>query len=141
MNAPKCILIVEDEPNVRLMMRTTLESAGYRVLEASDGLAALSLLRRSSSDLILLDLRMPKVDGMLALYRLRERGDNTPVVILTAHGSIPDAVTAMKLGAADFLTKPVRPDEVRAVVSAVLRRHGDGPAPSATLATRDVSRT
>jgi FixJ family two-component response regulator len=51
---------------------------------------------------------MPKVDGMWALNRLRERGDATPVVILTAHGSIPDAVTAMKLGAADFLSKPMR---------------------------------
>ena len=121
MNASKCVLIVDDEPNVRLMLRTTLETAGYRVLEAADGLAALAQLRQTSCDLILMDLRMPEVDGMWALYRLRERGDTTPVVVLTAHGSIPDAVTAMKLGACDFLAKPVTPDALRAVVAAVIR--------------------
>jgi DNA-binding response OmpR family regulator len=136
MHAPKCVLIVDDEPNIRLMLRTALQSTGYRVLEAADGLAALSLLRRTRCDLVLLDLRMPKVDGLWALYRLRERGDTTPVVVLTAHGSIPDAVTAMRLGAIDFLTKPMTPDELRAVVSAALRRTEDRPAPSAAVGTK-----
>jgi DNA-binding response OmpR family regulator len=122
MHAPKCVLIVDDEPNVRLVLRTTLQSAGYRILEAPNGLAALSQLRETHCDLILLDLRMPEVDGLWALYRLRERGDTRPVVVLTAHGSIPDAVTATKLGATDFLTKPVTPDKLRAVVSVALGR-------------------
>jgi DNA-binding response OmpR family regulator len=121
MNAPKCVLIVDDEPNVRLMLRTALQTAGYRVLEAADGLEALSLLRQTRCDLILLDLRMPNVDGLSALYRLRERDDTTPVVVLTAHGSIPDVVTAMRLGAIDFLTKPMTPVELRAAVSAAIR--------------------
>jgi DNA-binding response OmpR family regulator len=127
MNASKCILIVDDEPNVRLMLRTTLETADYRVIEVADGLAALAQLRQTSCDLILMDLRMPEVDGMWALYRLRERGDASPVVFLTAHGSLPDAVTAMKLGACDFLAKPATPEALRAVVAAVIRRNQDRP--------------
>jgi DNA-binding response OmpR family regulator len=122
---PKCVLIVDDEPNVRLMLRTTLESTGYRVVEASDGLAALAELRDAAFDLVLLDLRMPKVDGISTLYRLRERADATPVVMLTAHGSVPDAVTAMKLGAIDFLAKPVTPKDLRLVVAEVIRRNED----------------
>ncbi len=73
---------------------------------------------------------MPKVDGIATLYRLRERRDATPVVMLTAHGSVPDAVTAMKLGAIDFLTKPITPQELRAVVAEVIRRHEEQAAPS-----------
>jgi DNA-binding response OmpR family regulator len=131
MNDPPWILIVDDEPNVRLMLRTALESAGYRVTEAPDGLAALEQVRATPRDLILLDLRMPKLDGMATLTRLREARDPTPVVMLTAHGSIPDAVAAMKLGAIDFLTKPITPAALRVVVAEVLGRHDERPAPRA----------
>jgi DNA-binding response OmpR family regulator len=127
MHAPQCILIVDDETNVRLMLRTTLESAGYGVIEAADGLGALTQVRDRACDLILLDLRMPKLDGMETLARLRRQGDATPVVMLTAHGSIPDAVAAMKLGAIDFLTKPITPRELRVVVSDVLGRNDARP--------------
>jgi CheY-like chemotaxis protein len=98
MHPKKCVLIVDDEPNVRLMLRTALESVGYRVLEAADGPAALGQVQCQTTpcDLVLLDLRMPKMDGMETLRRLRAGGHAVPVVILTAHGSIPDAVTAMK---------------------------------------------
>jgi len=129
MHDPKCVLIVDDEPNVRLMLRTALESAGYRVLEAADGLSALARLQDGACDLAVLDLRMPKLDGMETLARLRERGDTTPVVMLTAHGSIPDAVAAMRLGAIDFLTKPITPSELRAVVAEVISRNQPPPAP------------
>jgi DNA-binding response OmpR family regulator len=139
MQPPKCVLIVDDEPNVRLMLRTALESSGYRVLEADDGLAALAQLRHAVCDLVLLDLRMPKVDGMATLYRLRERGDATPVVMLTAHGSILDTVTAMKLGAIDFLAKPITPRELRAVVSDVIRRNEDRPAVSPAIAAQPAA--
>jgi len=126
----KCVLIVDDEPNVRLMLRTALESVGYDVIEAEDGHAALERLRRISSgcDLILLDLKMPKMDGMELLSRLRADGNVLPVVILTAHGSIPEVVTAMKLGAIDFLTKPVTPDALRRVVAEVIERHAAPPS-------------
>jgi len=117
MDAPKRILIVDDEPNVRLVFRTALEATGYLVTEAADGDAALAQLRKLPTDLILLDLKMPVVDGMETLRRLRDAGDETPVVVITAHGSVPDAVAAMKLGAVDFLPKPVSPVTLRAVVA------------------------
>ncbi len=139
MHTPKCVMIIDDEPNVRLMLRTALESSAYRVVEAADGLAALALLRDTACDLVLLDLRMPKVNGMETLSRLRERGDATPVVMLTAHGSIPDAVTAMKLGAIDFLAKPITPRELRAVVSDVIRRNEDRPAASPAIAAQPAA--
>lgn len=127
MHASQCILIVDDEPNVRLMLRTALESAGYRVVEAADGRAALSQVRDQGCDLILLDLRMPNLDGMETLSRLRQEHDATPVVMLTAHGNIPDAVAAMKLGAIDFLTKPITPRDLRAAVFDVLQRNRERP--------------
>src|SRR5438034_1231738 len=101
MSQPARILIVDDEPNVRLVFRTALETAGHIVSEAGDGHAALASLRLDGADLLLLDLRMPGLDGMEVLRRLRETGNGVPVVIITAHGTIPDAVAAMKLGAID----------------------------------------
>jgi DNA-binding NtrC family response regulator len=128
MDSTKCVLIVDDEPNVRLMLRTTLESVGYKVVEAEDGVRALECLRGEPCDLILLDLQMPKMDGMELLRRLRDDGNVVPAVILTAHGSIPEAVGAMKLGAIDFLTKPITPDALRRVVAEVIARHAVEPA-------------
>jgi DNA-binding response OmpR family regulator len=124
MNTIKHILIVDDEPNVRLMFRTALESAGYAVEEAADGEQALECLRHAPADLVLLDLQMPRLDGMATLRRLRDEGCEVPVVIVTAHGSIPDAVAAMRLGAIDFLSKPLTPDVLRKIVAEVLDRHG-----------------
>lgn len=128
MNQPACILIVDDEPNVRLVLRTTLETVGYHVSEAGDGQAALAALRIRGADLVLLDLRMPGLDGMEVLRRLRDEGDDVPVVIVSAHGGLPDVVATMKLGATDFLPKPVTPSNLRAVVAAVLAgRYASGP--------------
>jgi len=130
------ILIVDDEPNVRLVFRTALESSGYRVSSAEDGEKALLWLESTPIDLVLLDLQMPGVGGMEVLEGLRETGNDVPVVIVTAHGSVPDAVQAMKLGAIDFLAKPLSPDTLRAVVAEVLARHAadkpeTSPRPSA----------
>jgi DNA-binding response OmpR family regulator len=142
----KCILIVDDEPNVRLMLRTALESVGYDVIEAEHGQAALERLGRTSPDpdLILLDLKMPERDGMEVLRELRSIGNVVPVVILTAHGSVPDAVLAMKLGAIDFLAKPIKPDALRCVVAEVLHRHAaaspGGEPPGGSPPVQDRSR-
>ncbi len=122
MPPPKTILIVDDETNVRLMLQTALASAGYRVVEAEDGQAALKKLRDTPCSLVLLDLKMPRMDGMELLRRLRALGNAVPVVMLTAHGSIHDAVEAMKLGAIDFLTKPITPEALRRVVAEVIER-------------------
>jgi DNA-binding response OmpR family regulator len=130
MNGNGSILIVDDEPNVRLGFRTALETAGYPVDEAMDGPNALDCLEQSPVALVLLDLRMPGLDGMEVLRRLRDAGNGVPVIIVTAHGSIPEAVAAMKLGAIDFLSKPIMPNELRRVVREVLARHADaGPGP------------
>lgn len=125
MGSKKRILIVDDEPNVRLMLETTLASVGYEVAQAVDGQAALDILSSHGQDvdLVLLDLLMPRLDGMELLRRLRAIGNIVPVVILTAHGSIPEAVEAMKLGAIDFLAKPTTPDALRRVVADVIARH------------------
>jgi DNA-binding response OmpR family regulator len=125
------ILVVDDEPNVRLVFRTALETAGFTVDEAEDGERALDRLRSGKSPvaLILLDLQMPGSTGMETLRHLRDAGNDVPVVMVTAHGSIPDATAAMKLGAIDFLTKPIRPEVLRSVVADVVRRRA-GPNPS-----------
>jgi DNA-binding response OmpR family regulator len=126
MNQPARILVVDDEPNVRLVFRTALETAGYTVSEAGDGHTALASLRVEGADLVLLDLRMPGLDGMEVLRRLRDAGDDVPVVIITAHGSLPDVVATIRLGAADFLPKPVTPANLREVVAGVLAGRGVG---------------
>jgi DNA-binding response OmpR family regulator len=128
------ILIVDDEPNVRLVFRTALEASGYSITTAGDGDEALEWLEKESVELVLLDLQMPILSGMDVLERLRKEGHDVPVVIITAHGNVPNAVQAMKLGAIDFLTKPISPEILRAVVAEVLARHAartEPPAPAA----------
>jgi DNA-binding NtrC family response regulator len=119
-------LIAEDEPNVRLVLRTALESNGWRVTAAADGESALAWVGQEHFDVVLLDLRMPGTDGLGVLGRLRERGDGTPVVVVSAHSRPADVVQAMKLGAADFLPKPVTPDALRRTLAGVLARDDDG---------------
>jgi DNA-binding NtrC family response regulator len=112
----RTVLVVDDEVNLRKVLSALLRRDGYDVLTASDGEEALGLLARNSVDLVLTDLRMPHVGGMALLRRVLERHAGTPVVILTAHGSVNDAVEAMKLGAFDFLSKPIDQKELRVVV-------------------------
>lgn len=118
------ILVSDDEPNIRLMLRTALESEGYEVVEAADGRAALAALDVPGPipDLLLLDLSMPVLDGMSVLERLHDRPDQRRprVVVLTAYGSVSAAVKAIRLGARDFLEKPITPDDLRLSVAAVL---------------------
>lgn len=127
------VLVVDDEPNVRLVFRTALESEGYEVSEAGDGETALGVLGGTRMDVVLLDLQMPVVGGMEVLRLLREAGHEIPVVIVTAHGSVPNAVQAMKLGAIDFLSKPLGADELRRVVAEVIQRHAAAKEPVPTF--------
>ena len=128
---PPKILITDDERNIRLMVRTALEAEGYAILEAGDGREALETIERASPDLVLLDLNMPVLDGMGVLERLRTTSDGArrgpKVVVLTAYGSIPAAVKATRLGAVDFIEKPVTPDELRETVKGVLAEAGKEP--------------
>jgi DNA-binding response OmpR family regulator len=128
MSGASKVLVVDDEPNIRLVFRTALESAGYLVDEAAEGASALGLLKESPRDVVLLDLQMPGVGGMEVLRRLRDEGDDVPVVIVTAYGTIPDTVAAMKLGAVDVLSKPVTPEALRRAVAEVIDRHAPGGA-------------
>jgi DNA-binding response OmpR family regulator len=115
------ILIVDDEPHIRKVMRMTLETSGYEVAEAASGEEALELLTATpKSDLVLLDERMPGIDGLETLRQFRAHDTDTGVIMVTAYASIELAVEAMKLGATDFVRKPVSPDTLRAAVDAAL---------------------
>src|SRR5262245_29622065 len=126
MNRAGRILVVEDEPNVRLVFRTALESDAYRITTAPDGETALAWLGQEHFDVVLLDLQMPGVDGMDVLARLREWGNRTPVIIVSAHDRPPTVVRAVRLGAIDFLTKPIAPGSLRRAVADVLEREDQG---------------
>jgi len=116
------VLIVDDESNIRLMLRTVLEGDGFRVTETANGQDALEMIANGGFDLMILDLNMPVLDGMTVLEELQASPPaKVPrVIVLTAFGSIPAAVRATRLGALDFMEKPITPDDLRTTVAAVL---------------------
>jgi DNA-binding NtrC family response regulator len=115
------VLVVDDERNIRMTLRTALEGLVADVREAPDGERGLEEMRRRPADVVLLDLRMPGMDGLEVLRRLRGERPATRVVVITAHGTVDAAVEAMKVGAADFLQKPFEPAQVRDLVASLLR--------------------
>jgi two-component system response regulator AtoC len=117
------VLVIDDEPNMRHMMTVVLEKAGYTVTVAQDGLEALSFMEGTHFDLILCDLRMPKMDGLAFLKQVAEGGLDTVVIMMSAYGTIDTAVEAMKLGAADYISKPFKPDEILLKVGQVQERN------------------
>ncbi|MBN2055521.1 response regulator, partial [bacterium] len=118
----KSILVVDDEKNIRLTMAQALEPLEIPVRTAVNGEEALDKLHDSTFSLVFLDLKMPGIDGMEVLRRIRDAWPNIRVVIITAHGTIESAVDAMKLGAVDFIRKPFSPDEIRELAVHVLQR-------------------
>ena len=117
----KQVLIVDDEPNLRKILSAQLSRDGYEVMTAEDGEQGLALLKDHHIDLVITDLKMPKVDGMTLLKRALELEPELPVILITAHGTIDTAVDALKSGAFDFVTKPFDKDEVRQIVAKALR--------------------
>ena len=117
------ILIVDDETNVRLNYRITLETEGYQISEAASGAIALEELLAGTFDLAILDMRMPGMDGLDLLAKMREVGIGVPAMIVTAYSDVPHAVLAMKLGAIYVLQKPLRPEELRRIVAEIIKRH------------------
>ncbi|MBI1948427.1 MAG: sigma-54-dependent Fis family transcriptional regulator [Deltaproteobacteria bacterium] len=115
------LLIVEDEPNYRAVLRMMLTGLDVELLEAGDGAEALSLLERADVDLIVTDLNMPNKGGMELLRELRAKGDHTPVVVVTAYTSIEGAVEAMRAGAIDYLQKPFDEERLRLTMGRALR--------------------
>ena len=116
------VLIAEDDERVRTSVGRVLLFEGYDVDTAADGRAALSLVLDSRPDVILLDILMPEMDGLTMCRRLRERGDRTPVLMLTARHEVSDRVAGLDAGADDYLVKPFALDELLARLRALLRR-------------------
>jgi DNA-binding response OmpR family regulator len=116
------VLVVDDEKNIRLTIAQSLEKLGLEVDGAVNGEEALQKIRQQAYQLVLLDLKLPGMDGMEVLRQLRGSHNKLKVLIITAHGTIENAVEAMKLGAVDFIQKPFTPDEIRGFVAKALAR-------------------
>ena len=117
----KTILVVDDEPKIAAIARDYLEHAGFAVVTASTGRAALEAVRRQRPDLVVLDLGLPELDGLDVTREIR-RDSSLPIVMLTARDDELDKLLGLELGADDYLTKPFSPRELVARVKAVLRR-------------------
>ncbi len=116
------ILIVDDEKSLVKGLKYTLEREGFEVHAAYNGQEALDFLRDSRVDIIILDLMLPKVDGLAVCRRIRQQGNKTPIIMLTAKGDDGDKIIGLELGADDYMAKPFNPRELVARIRAVLRR-------------------
>ncbi len=117
-----CILIVDDEKNIRIGLARAMEMDGYRVLHAENGQVALEIMLENDVDLVIADLRMPKVSGEELLKKVTVSYPTVPVIILTGHGTVNNAVQAMRDGAYDFITKPVNLDRLGLLIKRALSR-------------------
>lgn len=127
------ILVLDDDARLRDLLRRYLTEQGFYVVAADSAQRLRDLIARERFDLIVLDIMMPAEDGLSVLRRLRDSGDNTPVIMLTAQAEVNDRVEGLALGADDYVAKPFSPPELVARIQAVLRRapHLDAPgAPS-----------
>ena len=119
------VLIVDDEPRIRDLIREHLQYAGFTCAEAGDGTQALAELANGGIDLVILDIMMPFMDGMTCLREMRTRKIMTPVIMLTALGTTEDIVSGLDAGADDYLVKPFSFQELEARIKALLRRSGN----------------
>lgn len=128
---PLRVLVVDDEPPIRRFLRTSLSAQGYRVIEAENGLAVLTLMANHPPDVIILDLGLPDIDGIEVIRRLRDGGATVPIVVLTSRTDESGKVRALDLGADDYVTKPFGMDELlarlRAAVRHRLQQQGERP--------------
>ena len=125
---PKKILIVEDEANIRELLRLYLEREGYTVLEAENGVEGIKKWKSDKSDMLLLDVMMPVMDGWEVCREIRAESD-VPIIMLTAKGETADRVSGLEMGADDYIVKPLEMPEVIARVRAVFRRIAPDDAP------------
>lgn len=115
------ILIVDDEPLVRNFLNEVLKREGYRIDMAVDGESALKKVEKNYYDVIITDVRMPGINGLALLEKIKDLSPSTAVIVITAYGSIENAVEAMKVGAYDYLTKPIVPEQIKIVIQKVCK--------------------
>ena len=133
-----CVLVVDDEPIVREVVVKYLENEGFDTLEAEDGLEARELLEHESPSAVVLDVMMPRLDGLELCRWIRARSD-VPVIMLTALGEEADRIVGLELGADDYVTKPFSPRELAVRVKAVLRRATAGAPKAERLEVGDLA--
>ena len=132
------VLVIEDEAPMRMAIEDILKAGGYRVLTAVDGPTGLDAAISERPDLVLLDVMLPKLDGLTLCAELRSRGASVPVLMLTARGQVSDRVAGLDTGADDYLVKPFSTDELLARVRALLRRQERVAEPPPSLQLGDV---
>jgi two-component system, OmpR family, response regulator MprA len=132
------VLVVDDEPAVRRALERALRLENYDVELASDGEEALDALASRPADVVILDILMPRLDGLEVARRLRQSGDRTPILMLTARDGVDDRVTGLDVGADDYLVKPFALRELQARLRALLRRSGDGAGDGEILKYADL---
>jgi DNA-binding NtrC family response regulator len=115
-------LLVDDEPSIRLSVTDVLREAGHRVTTATDGAEAMAVISARVFDVVILDIKLPKVDGLTIFRRLRAEAPTTDVILVTGYGAVADAVSALKEGAHDYLTKPFDTDEIALRVGRIAQR-------------------
>jgi DNA-binding response OmpR family regulator len=134
------VLVVDDEPTIAEVVARYLERAGYRARVAADGVQAIEAANAQRPDLVVLDLMLPRIDGLEVMRRLREHDrDRIAVILLTAKGEEADRVIGLRLGADDYVVKPFSPAELVARVDAVLRRVGTSTAPEGPLELGEIT--
>ncbi|MDO5503335.1 MAG: response regulator transcription factor, partial [Actinomycetia bacterium] len=133
------LLVVEDEPNIRELLATSLRFAGFEVEVAENGVQAIEAAERNHPDLCVLDVMLPDMDGFAVTRRLRESGRPLPIVFVTARDSVDDKVKGLTVGGDDYVTKPFSLEEVVARIRAVLRRTRPDDVESSTLHFSDLS--
>jgi two-component system, OmpR family, response regulator ResD len=134
------VLVVDDEPTIAEVVARYLERAGYRTRVAADGLAAIEAAARQRPDLVVLDLMLPRIDGLEVMRRLREQDrERIAVILLTAKSEEADRVIGLRLGADDYVVKPFSPAELVARVDAVLRRIDTSPEQEALIEFGDLN--
>jgi len=128
---PPKVLVIDDEPPIRKLLRMGLSAHGYEILEAPSGRVSLELLEQKKPDLVILDLGLPDIQGLDLLRMIRSRNESVPIVVLSSRGDEAGKVQALDLGADDYVTKPFGMDELLARMRAALRHqlqtHGERP--------------